>query len=346
MRLRKQIRIDNLKNEIRRRGNPWDRLIYFGLVGGFLLWMFDIFLGDYFYLRADGLVLSDSVVLATQFTAQFTDLTVVEGGEAKRGQEVVRVRSKEVEETLAKLSTELANALARKSQLSVRLKVIESVRDMALHSVQSARVSRVKGEALISGNLISNKRVSELIDSELKSTILTAEMAAEEIGIKQELPILSAAIDEASQARDRLKGGYNEGRIDSPVDGVVGRLPVSLGSVARIGEPLMTIYTGTPYILAYVPEGALYSLRLGDEVKINVGVNNYRGSISHIFPVTSQLPKEFQDSVRQPARAQAIRIKFADGESPPTLFAKPRISTPSWLSQLLSGGAASAKSRS
>ena len=346
MRLRKSIRIDTLKNEIRRRGNPWDRFIYLGLVGAFLMWMFDIFLGDYFYLRADGLVLSDSVVLATQFTAQITDLTVVEGGEAKRGQEVVRVRSKEVEETLAKLSTDLANALARKSQLSVRLKVIESVREMAQHSVNAARVSRVKGEALISSNLISNKRVSELIDSELKNTILTAEMAAEEIGIKQELPVLSAAIEEASQARGRLKESYNEGRIDSPVDGVVGRLPVSIGSVSRIGEPLMAIYAGTPYVLAYVPEGALFTLRLGDEVKINVGMKNYMGAISHIFPVTSQLPKGFQDAMRQPPRAQVIRIKFADGALPPTLFAKPRISSPSWLPQLFAGSSANAKPRS
>lgn len=330
MRLSKKSRVDTLQNEIRRRGNSWDRLIYVGLVGAFLMWMFDLFLGDYVYLRANGLVLSDRVVLATQFAAQVDELGVVEGGDVKQGQMVARLRSKEAEETLAKLSAEIANAKARSTQFSVRQKVIEAVRTIAEHSVQTARGTRVETEKLISNNLISNKRISELIDSELKSTVLLAEMEAEEVGIKQNLPQLEASINEAWLAREQLKKSYNDGKIDAPADGIVGHLPVSKGSVARVGEPLMEIFTGIPYVLAYVPEGALYKLQVGDEVKISIGLATYFGEISHMFPVTSQLPREFQDTVRPPARAQVIRISFATGQQPPTLFAKPKITAASW----------------
>jgi multidrug resistance efflux pump len=331
MRLRKKTRIDTLQNEIRRRGNTWDRLIYFGVVIGFLVWMFDLIIGDHVYLRADGLVLSDRIVLATQFTAQIDELGVVEGGQVEQGQVVVRMRSKEVEETLAKLSAQIADATAKRTQFSVRLKVIAAVREMVKHSVQAARVSRVKTEELISSNLVSNKRVSELIDSELKSLLLMAELEAEEGGIQQDLPQLDASINEAILAREQIKKNYNGGTIDAPVSGIVGHLPVSKGSVARIGEPLMEIYTGDPYVLAFVPEGALFKLLPGDAVQINVGLKTYMGEITHMFPVTSQLPRIFQDTVQPPSRAQVIRIKFTDGEMPPTLFAKPRIKAAGWL---------------
>ena len=106
MRLTRHPRIDTLQNEIRRRSHSWDRWIYFALVGAFLVWLFDMFAGDLFYLRANGLVLSNRIVLATQFTAQIDDLNVVEGGEVKTGQVVAHLRSKEAEETLAKLSAD------------------------------------------------------------------------------------------------------------------------------------------------------------------------------------------------------------------------------------------------
>jgi multidrug resistance efflux pump len=330
MKLSKRPRFDTLQNEIRRRGNSWDRLIYLGLVGAFLVWMFDLFIGDHVYLRADGLVLRDRVVLATQFTAQVEALEVVEGGEVKQGQIVAQLRSKEAEETLAKLSSEIAIVAARRTQFRVRQKVISAVRTTAEHSFQTARVNRVKTEELIDANLISNKRVSELIESEFKTKLLLAEMEAEAIGIELDLPQLDAAISEAMQAREQLKKNYNDGRIDARVDGIVGSLPISKGSVARMGEPLMDIFTGDPYVLAYVPEGALYELQPGDPVHINIGLKTYLGEINRMFPVTSQLPKEFQDTVRPPPRARVIRISFAGGQQPPTLFAKPRIKAASW----------------
>src|SRR5436190_2813473 len=231
MKLSKRARIDTLQNEIRRRGNSWDRLIYFALVGGFLVWMFDIFVGDHIYLRGDGLVLLDRLVLATQFTAQVNSLTFIEGSDITQGQVVAQLRSQEVEETLAKLSSEITSAMARRTTFSVRQKVITAVRTSAENSFQAAGESRVKTEQLIGEKLISNKRLSELMESEFKTNHTLAEMEAEEIGIKEDLPLLEAAINEASLAREQLKKSYNEGKVSAPADGIIGYLPVRKGSV-------------------------------------------------------------------------------------------------------------------
>jgi multidrug resistance efflux pump len=324
------MRVDALQSDIRRRGRSWDRAIYFGLVGVFLVWIFDIFAGDYVYLRADGLVLRDRVVLATQFTAQVAKLGVVEGSELKKGDVVAQLRSQEVYESLAKLSSEIAVATGRRTQLGVRQSVIEAVRASAEQSFRTAHVHRVKSEPLIGRSIISNREVSELLASEYKTGQTLAEMDAEATGLKQDLPRLDASIAEAVLARATLKEIYSDGKIESPVGGIVGSLPVRTGSVLRIGDPLMEIFTGESYVLAYVPEGALYDLSPDDRVNIRVGLRTYDGRVSKILPVTSQLPKEFQDSLRPPARAQVVRISFDPGQRPPTLFAKPRISMAVW----------------
>ena len=104
----------------------------------------------------------------------------------------------------------------------------------------------------------------------------------------------------------------------------------------------MEIFTGDPYVLAYVPEGAFYSLRTGDPINIAVGLKTYLGEISDVFPVTAQLPRAFQDTVRPPARAQVVRITFASGQELPTLFAKPRIRAASWMPRWLASESAAA----
>jgi multidrug resistance efflux pump len=67
---------------------------------------------------------------------------------------------------------------------------------------------------------------------------------------------------EASQnAIRRLTELYGDGVINSPVTGIVGSLHLSEGSVVREAEPLMEIFTGPPFVLAYVP--ALYNVQKG-----------------------------------------------------------------------------------
>jgi multidrug resistance efflux pump len=338
MKLSKRNRIDTLTNEVRRRGNKWDRLIYFGLVGLFLGWVVDLMAGDYFYLHADGLVLRDRLVLATQFTSQVGDLSVIEGGPVKRGQVVARLKSEEVEQTLARLSAEITNAMTRRSTLSVRQDVIAATRDSAEQTYQAAHATNIQTRQLINARLISNKRVSELMESEFRTSQTLAELQAEEVGIERDLPQLEGAIVEATAARERLKESYNDGKIIAPADGIVGSLPVRPGSVARTGEPLMELYTGETYVLSYVPEGALYDLSIGTPVNITVGFQTYSGHVKQILPVSSQLPQHFQDAIRPPARAQVMYVAFEPGQPLPTLFAKPKISGTGWFWPRWAGG--------
>src|SRR5690606_32333163 len=119
----------------------------------------------------------------------------------------------------------------------------------------------------------------------------------------------------------------------------VGYLHVAQGSVVQPGEPLMELFTGDSYILAYVPEGALYSLQPGDPIKIKVGLNTYFGKVGRLYPVAGQLPEEFQNTFQPVSRAQIVRVEFDPGQGRPALFAKTKLSAvgwpPAWLKRLL-----------
>jgi multidrug resistance efflux pump len=330
MRLRRRPRFDTLQNEIRKRGRSWGRWVYLGLLCGFALWAFDLFLGNLVYFRAEGLVMRDRVVLATQFPAAVKELTVQEGSEVKANEFVAQVRSQSVEESFAKLSAETMDGLTRSAQLKIRDKVNEAIAGMADRRHKEAQAARVATESLRDQQLVTIGRRAELVKSELESAQSQSEIEAERRALQETLPDLESAVSSSKQAIERLRETYADGVVESPADGVVGYLHVSKGSVVRPGDPLMEIFTGPPYVLAYVPEGGLYELQPGDGIKIRIGFNTYSGQVSRLYPIAGQLPKEFQNTFQPVTRARIVRIEFDPTNQYPSLFTKTSLSAAGW----------------
>ena len=336
MRLRRRVRFDKLENEVRKRGRSWGRWAYLCLVLGLLCWVLDSFFGDYVYLRAEGLVLRERVVMATQFPAAIVELPVREGWNVERGQLLARLRSQSVEESLAKLHAQLAGVMTRATELSVRDKVDNAVFPLARHRYELARDARISSEELVSHRLLTTNRRSELVKDEVASAESQAQLAAERDALTREVGGIRAAIDSTQSAIKRLNDLYGEGIIDSPVSGIIGSLSASEGSVVREGEPIMEIFTGPPFVLAYVPEGALYDVQKGDHVRVGIGLTSFEGVVSQSFDIAGRLPKEFQQTFQPVNRARLIRVEFApDQEGRPPLFAKARLSAAGWPSDWL-----------
>lgn len=338
MRLRRRPRFDTLQNEARKRGRSLGRWIYLGLVCALLFWVFDMFLGKMIYFRAEGLVLRDRIVIATQYPAGVQELNVEEGSSVKEGKILARVRSQRVEESLAQLYSDLANGLGRSTELQVRGKVIEAISPMVDRSYDEARHARVASERLRDKQLLTIGRRAELLKGEIDSARTRSEVLAERRAIEDDLPDLLAAVEAAEKAVARLQQVYSDGVLKAPADGIIGYLHVSEGSVVQMGEPLMEIFTGTPYVLAYVPEGALYELHPGDPINISLGFKDYHGRVDRIYPVAGQLPKEFQNTFEPVARARIVRIEFEPNQPYPSLFSKTTLSAagwpPAWLARL------------
>ena len=340
MRLRRRPRFDNLQNEVRKRGRAWGRWVYLALVAGLLLWVFDSFFGNYIYLRAEGLVLRERVVLATQYPAAVVELRIREGWDVKEGELLARLRSQNVEESLAKLHAQLAAVITRATELSIRDKVNEALYPLAQHRYAIARTARINSEGLVARGLLAANRHSELVKDEVAGAESQAQLAAERDVIGGEAADVKAAIDATQSAIRRLNELYGDGVVNSPVSGIVGSLQISEGSVVREAEPLMEVFTGRPFVLAYVPEGALYDVQKGDRICMGVGFSSYYGYVGQTYNLAGRLPKEFQQAFQPVNRARLIRVEFEpDERDPPPLFAKTQLSAagwpPDWLRRLV-----------
>jgi multidrug resistance efflux pump len=340
MQLRRRPRFDTLQNEIReRRGRSWGRWIYLGLLAAFAVWVFNLFFGDLVYFQAEGLVMRDRVVLATQYPAKVDELDVQEGSEIKQNQLLARVRSQSVEESLAKLYAGLVDGLDRMTQLKVRDRVIEATAPMTEQRWREAHDARRASDQMRNQQLLTIGRRAELVKDEIESAQGRIQAEAEAAAISENLPQLESALEADKTAVARLRETYADGLVQAPVTGVVGYLHVSKGSVVQPGEPLMEIFTGQPYVLAYVPEGALYDLQQGDKVNIGVGLSTYEGHVARLYAVAGQLPKEFQNTFQPVARARIVRIEFDSDGHYPALFTKTKLSAagwpPAWMTRLL-----------
>ncbi|WEX09057.1 HlyD family efflux transporter periplasmic adaptor subunit [Chelativorans sp. AA-79] len=338
MRLRRRPRYDTLQNEVRRRGRSWGRWIYLGLLCGLVLWIADMFVGDLLYFRAEGLVMRNRVVLATQYPAEVKSLNVEEGFSISKGDVLVQVRSQKIEETLAQLYSDMVDGIGRATDLEVRNQVYEAIYPMTQRLYSEAREARLSSDTLRGEGLISNVRRADLLQSEMESALEQTRIEVEQKTIEKNMPELRAAVSASREAIMRLREVYADGILKAPSDGVVGYLHVAQGSVIQPGEPLMELFTGDPFVLAYVPQGALYTLHPGDPIKISVGLNTYYSRVSRIYPVAGQLPQEFQNTFQPVSRAQIVRLEFDPGQDFPALFAKTKLSAvgwpPAWLKRL------------
>ena len=101
--------------------------------------------------------------------------------------------------------------------------------------------------------------VADLRELELEAKVIAAQV-----------PELERSVQRAQASLDDLRTAYAGGILTSPVDGTASEVRVQPGAVVRPGEPIMRIYHGESYVLAYVPTGTLYTVKPGDEVEVGV----------------------------------------------------------------------------
>ena len=162
-------------------------------------------------------------------------------------------------------------------------------------------------------------------------------MSSEISTTSEEMNKISPAVGRAELALQQLEDLYGAGAILSPIDGVVGRRHVDMGSVVRPGEPIADIYSTKIYVLAYLPTGTLFDVEPGANVTVSWGVKKMIGQITAVDNIATQLPKEFQTAFSPVTRNQILRIELPqsdDGVMPP-LFTKVKIRSEGPIDSLL-----------
>lgn len=320
-RLKTRPRVDSATSEPRRARYNWDRLVYLVLLGAFVLAMLNYALGDRLILRAHGLVLYERDVLEATSLVRVSEVHVRPGERVEAGDVLLEAQSFEILGRLADLAMREAELAERQAALRSRIDVAER-----LLPVQRARLADVEARQ---DDLAGRKRVGPATAAMREATgrdvhdarIGLARVEVEASSLPREDAAISAARAQARGAIGQLEAHYAGGVHRSGTSGVVGDTVPARGEVFRPGEPLLTVLSGRPYVLAYLPEAHLFAVRTGTRVRLTGSHVTHLGTVTRILPVSQSLPDEFRNTFKLDETRQLARIRLDDAAPFPAFSA-------------------------
>jgi multidrug resistance efflux pump len=308
--LKKRPRSDALINEKRLAPNSLGRFIYLTVLGIFSAAMLNYLFGDLVFLHADGLVLKDKAVIAPAYVARIQKIDVKEGQEVEAGQEILRLQSLEMLERLADLAARRARIAADSVEFRIRSDTVAAL--LPLAKKRDAESSRVvsKFDELSQAGLATASSYDTALTANYNAQQDHVKLTAQLKTLEKELVTLQEARDVAEAAFADLQAQYADGVVRAPISGSVGASVPAIGNVYRTGEPILSIYSGEPYVLAYLPRRYLFPITVNQKVTVSAGRNSVPGVLTEILPVTEALAKEFQNTFKPTDRSQLAKIRL------------------------------------
>ena len=114
--------------------------------------------------------------------------------------------------------------------------------------------------------------------------------------LDRQIATMSSASEQADCALKELVALYDDAKLRSMIDGVVGKVLVSPGSVVRPGEPMIEILGKHRFVVAWFPVSRLYRLQVGDAVTVSTRGVTCPTKIAKVSVIADALPKEFQNA--------------------------------------------------
>jgi len=317
--LKKRPRSDGLANEKRTVTNPVGRMIYLGVLAVFGIAVLNFLFGDILILRADGLILKDQTVIATTFVARIQQVDIKEGQQIAKGQVIMRLQSTEMLERLADLSARRARLVADTVEFRIRAETVAEL--LPLAKKREGEATRVVGkfDELALAGLTTASSYDNALNANFSAQGDRIKLATQFKTLEKEVATLNEAREVSESALKDLQDHYAEGVIIAPVSGAVGVSVPSVGNVYRTGEPMLTLYSGDPYVLAYLPHRYMFSIDVDDKVTVSDGRNSALGVVAEILPVTDALATEFQNTFKPRERSQLAKIRLTGRTSFPLL---------------------------
>lgn len=105
---------------------------------------------------------------------------------------------------------------------------------------------------------------------------------------------------------------YDNGKIYANADGHVGTTIAHVGQVIHPGDPIIRVFQGHSYVIAYVADNHIFDVKEGEPVSIYAAGHKAKGYIEKILPINEPLPKQIQHPHTYERRGHTIRILFTD----------------------------------
>lgn len=331
--LRDRTRADRFLNDVRanqKARRNYGRYIYIAALLGVFGYLGNIFFGHLLWLKAEGLVLSEHVIVASPYSVQVTKMAVQPGQTIRQGDVLAHVSSPQIIEAMATLTARAAETTARQAELAIKLEVANAVLKTADERLKETEVQlRKVNTSRASAGFVSDAFAANVQKDRYFAMQEKVSREAERRGAIEQLAQLDLSLAEARTALQQLRETYNNGLVQAVADGTVGPKTTVQGDVLRPGDSLMQLYVGRKFGLVYLETGSLYEARIGDRVTVADGFKQTSGVIAEIQPLTVPLPAEFQRAFRPPTRGQVAKIAL-DNEALFPMSSKISVAGESW----------------
>jgi hypothetical protein len=91
------------------------------------------------------------------------------------------------------------------------------------------------------------------------------------------------------------------------IDGVVGKVLVSSGSVVHSGEPMIEIVGEHRFVVAWFPVSRLHRLQVGDAVTVSTGGASLPGKIAKVSVICRRAAERIPEGIRAHRRNTMAR---------------------------------------
>jgi len=230
--------------------------------------------------RAQGLTTYDRADLVAEQAEPVLVRLVHKGQNVHAGDILLTLDSRRGEARLQTLDAEIWQAQAT---------LDERIRGPRVETIAAARAELARAQAEARIAVIDEKRVARLVrvkatgEADLDTAHARTDAAAARVRqVRAQLEELLAGtraerITAARAALAALKARRRAAAVDlqrltirTPVDGVVDELPFEIGETPRVGDTVVVLFTGKPWVRTYVAEGLRAGISSGQQVMVRV----------------------------------------------------------------------------
>jgi multidrug resistance efflux pump len=302
-------RIDNISSEVRtKRSQKLGRFIYFSVVIALFAFIFDLFFGNYLYLKAPALIVKDEQSVSLGFAGVVEAVFVEEGDNITKGAHIAKVRSLETNKDVANLLSNTNSYIFELQDKERRLNSLEELIPLARSRVENLEKANRAVGSLGEQGLITQNRSEVLADRLFEAQQDYVELKAERQSLalqieqnQEELRLFEAVLEDISTT-------FNSGNITSLLPGVVEKIHVLPGEYVQPGAVLATVLHGEPYVTGFLEVGRLFDLNVNDEVFVRTGGSQITGRVVSIDPIAPEVLPEFQLAFDAQARMQSFKV--------------------------------------
>lgn len=272
---------------------------------------FIYFFGHYLiFFEGPGVVVVDVKAISLPYTVQIKTIHIEPGMQVLNGDEIASVYSPDVTIEISRLMSSIAALEVQREELTTKALIA----DASIHYAEIRNGAAISAEKKIltsQQNSLNTSFKLEVIREAALANQTAKTLFIEKERAKTEIETIDGLLTSLREQLTRAKADYHDGRVLSPISGVVGARVAHAGETLIPGQNIAEVYDRKEcYIRWLMPYAKWHQAKINDKVYVVFGNNYLSGFVSDVSPVSDLIESKRTSILREPEQGQLVRIKL------------------------------------